>query len=217
MKVIGGSDEAGRGCVVGPLVVAAASFDEKDIPKLVAMGVKDSKMLSPGRRKQLYPQILKVARQVSVQYIMPPQMLAGNLNRLEIEAMARAGNMTGVQVYYVDACDANAKRFERRLAEYINHGVLVIAEHHADSTYPSVSAASIIAKVERDEALEIIRKLAINMGFPDMGSGYSSDQRTIEFLRAYAKSGSRALHDQIRQNWDTWRRINKTLQQPLAR
>lgn len=211
MKVIGGCDEAGRGCVVGPLVVAGATFAESDIPKLVRMGVRDSKQLSAGRREKLFPKIMELAKLTATEYIEPPQMLAGMLNRLEIMAMANVGNAVRPDVYYVDACDADAKKFERALIKHIDNGTYVVAEHKADSTYPSVSAASIIAKVNRDRAVAKIRNEAIEMGFPDMGSGYPGDQMTVTFLRAYAKSGSGSLDHQIRKNWDTWRRIIKAI------
>jgi ribonuclease HII len=207
--IIGGVDEAGRGCAVGSLVVAAAAFGEKEIKELVRIGVKDSKKLSAHKRELLYPEIKKLADTVAIIRIPPSLMTAGSLNKLELIAMADVGNALRADVYYADACDSNPRRFEERLAAHVNKGTLVVAENRADDTYPSVSAASIIAKVERDRGLQEVRQVALDLGFPDLGTGYPSDARTVAFLKAYAKSGRHELDSHIRKNWSTWRRIER--------
>lgn len=207
--LIGGTDEAGRGCAIGALVVASIAADEAALNAMKAIGVKDSKMLSTGRRVKLEPHIRKLAAYVAVVKITVPMIVSRNLNTLEIMAMAEAINSLPTCTMYVDACESNAKKFEHKLARFVNNETLVIAEHRADVNHVSVSAASIIAKVERDMMLEEVRKKAIDLGFPDMGTGYPGDQRTVQFLRAYAKSESSVLDDQIRKNWGTWQQITK--------
>lgn len=207
--LVGGTDEAGRGCAIGVLVVASIVANGDALKTMHSLGVKDSKMLSAGCRAELEPEIRKLATSVAVVNITAPMIVSRNLNTLEIMAMAESINSLPTCTMYVDACENNAKKFEQKLAMLVNHNTLVIAEHRADINHVSVSAASIIAKVERDRLLEEVRKKAIALGFPDMGTGYPGDQRTIQFLRAYAKSGSTALDGQIRKSWDTWQRIIK--------
>ncbi|MGD0146412.1 MAG: ribonuclease HII, partial [Nitrososphaerales archaeon] len=77
----GGADEAGRGCVVGPLVVAGVSATRSGIRELKELGVRDSKTLSPRRREALYPEILKVCSRVHWAHIEPA----------EIDAVVRTG------------------------------------------------------------------------------------------------------------------------------
>jgi ribonuclease HII len=79
-----------------------------------------------------------------------------------------------------------------------------VAEHKADSRYPIVSAASIIAKVTRDrEVKKIERELGITIG-----SGYPSDETTIDAIKA--NMGNAQLFNHIRRYWKTMDRIKQT-------
>jgi ribonuclease HII len=173
------------------------------------LGVHDSKAVPAGHRIELEPKIKQMAASVAVVKIDAPLIASRNLNTLELMAMAETINSLPGCTMYVDACEPNAKKFEAKLARLVTHGTMVIAEHKADVNHAGASAASIIAKVERDRTLETVRQKALDLGYPDMGSGYPADQRTIQFLRVYARSGSDSLDDQIRKNWYTWQRISK--------
>ncbi|MCK4885318.1 ribonuclease HII, partial [Candidatus Bathyarchaeota archaeon] len=95
--MIAGVDEAGRGPVIGPLVIAGVSLDENDLPKLVDLGVKDSKLLSPQRRETLSSQIKKLALNYHIVLLSPAEIdrvveskrKLHKLNRLEAVTMAR--------------------------------------------------------------------------------------------------------------------------------
>jgi ribonuclease HII len=207
--LLGGVDEAGRGCVLGPLAVAGVSVDSSQLHELAELGVKDSKLLSPGQRDALYPEILKVCRGVQVSRI-PPKMIDRyvsrgkkyrRLNYLETIHMARVIYLLGVDEVFVDAPDVNPVRFKSELEELLSSRPRIVAEHKADVNYAVVSAASIVAKVERDRDVAELRAL-----HGDFGSGYPSDPDTIAFLESWVKSRS-SRPEFSRKSWKTWDRI----------
>ncbi|TET24838.1 MAG: ribonuclease HII, partial [Candidatus Bathyarchaeum sp.] len=176
--LVSGVDEAGRGSVIGPLVIAGVSLEEKDLPKLVDIGVKDSKLLSPQKRETLAKQIRELALNCHVVSLSPVEIdrvvetgkRLHRLNRFEAQAMARVITILKPEVVYVDAADVLADRFGEHIAENLDFKLKIVSEHKADITYPIVSAASIIAKVERDRAISHLQKKHGNMG-----CGYPSD------------------------------------------
>jgi ribonuclease HII len=201
--LIAGVDDAGRGPIIGPLIIAGVLVDEKDLLRLKELGVKDSKQLSPKRREQLATQIMKLALKCNVQSLSPTQIdkvvetgtKLHRLNRLEADTMAKVIEVLKPDVAYVDASDVLAGRFKAHIIEKLPFQVKIVSEHKADVKYPVVSAASIIAKVERDGAVE---KLSEKYG--DMGSGYVTDPKTVEFLENWiAKFGS--YPDFVRRSW----------------
>jgi len=207
--LIAGVDEAGRGPVIGPLVIAGVSIDEKDLPKLVNLGVKDSKLLSPQRREKLVSQIKKVTLNCHTVFLSPPEIdivvesrrKLHKLNRLEAVAMARLLTILKPDVAYVDASDVLADRFREHIAENLSFKLKIVSEHKADVKYPIVSAASIIAKVERDKVISQLQKK-----YGNMGCGYPSDSNTIKFLEDWIrKFGS--YPDFVRKSWKTAKRV----------
>jgi ribonuclease HII len=184
--LIAGVDDAGRGAVIGPLVIAGVLMKEEDLPKLVELGVKDSKLLTPHRREILAPQIKQIARNFTIEKLSPREIdnivLNGKklhkLNWLEAQTMAKVIQTLKPDKAYVDASDVLEQRFKQDILNCLAFKIPIVSEHKADRTYPIVSAASIIAKVERDRE---IAELVSVCG--DFGSGYPSDSRTINFLQ----------------------------------
>jgi len=183
--LVAGVDEAGRGCVIGPLVVAGISVEAENLPQLVTLGVKDSKLLTPKKREELYPEILKLSVNHHIIKVPPAQIdkvvrserRLHKLNRLEAEMMAKIIQTLKPDEAYVDAADVLEERFGNHVQECLKTKTKVFSEHKADRTYPVVSAASIIAKIERDRE---IAKLTVKYG--DFGSGYLTDDKTMGFL-----------------------------------
>ncbi len=184
--LVAGVDDAGRGCVIGPLVIAGVLMKEGDLPKLTQLGVKDSKLLLPSRRKALAVDIKRLAEKCVVIELSPKEIDAvveggkklHRLNRLEAKTMAKVIESLNPDIAYVDASDVLEDRFKQHILESLPFKVEIISEHKADRNYPIVSAASIIAKVERDNE---IAELANKYG--DFGSGYPTDPKTISFLK----------------------------------
>jgi len=201
--LIAGVDDAGRGPIIGPLVIAGVLFAEEDLRKLKPLGVKDSKVLSPRRRETLAIEIRRLAVKYHVESLSPAEIdkvvetrrRLHKLNRLEAHTMAKVIEVLKPDVAYVDASDVIAERFKEHIMEKLPFPVRIVSEHKADATYPVVSAASIIAKVERDSA---IQKLKDRYG--DLGSGYVTDPKTLEFLEKWlAKHGS--YPEFVRRSW----------------
>ncbi|HEU5221951.1 MAG TPA: ribonuclease HII [Candidatus Nitrosotalea sp.] len=177
-----GVDDAGRGSVLGPLVIAGISIEQKNIKQLVKIGVKDSKQLSPQLREKLYEQILSLVEGYHVAKISPKTIdksVSKNLlNQLEANYMAKVIKKLQANSSYVDSCDVNPKRFGLYISNLAKTGK-IISSHHADRKYPVVSAASIIAKVNRDREIEKLRKNH------NLGSGYPSDPKTMRFIKEW--------------------------------
>lgn len=192
-----GVDDAGRGSAIGPLVIAGIRIERNKIKRLVEIGVKDSKQLSPRAREDLYKEILK---EVDGYYVarIPPSLIdksvrKNQLNHLEGRYMAKVIARLRPDSAYVDSCDVNPARFGLLISKLSNVGN-IHSSHHADRRFPVVSAASIIAKVNRDRAIERIRK-----GF-DVGSGYPSDAKTMKFIREYVASKG-SVPTFVRKSW----------------
>ena len=218
MKGVAGTDDAGRGPIIGPLVVAGVLLSGNRDRELVAMGVKDSKMLTPEVRSRLVGRIREIADNVSVAEAGPKEIdevvLHGGklkrLNFLEAKLMAQVVNSLSPEQVYVDASDVNEERYGETIREFLLpalQNVRIISEHHADRTYPVVSAASIIAKVHRDEAVAALRR---EWGY--FGSGYMTDPKTLDFLREWRKT-HREYPPIVRLSWKTIKEIEEELGQ----
>jgi len=177
-----GVDEAGRGSLVGPLVIAGVSINRSKIRKLKSMGIRDSKKLTPSQREKLYKKIIKFADNYYVAKINPPtidkSVTKHDLNNLEAKYMAKVISKLNPNISYVDSCDVNPSRFGKKISK-LSKNNKVKSYHHADSRFVIVSAASIIAKVSRDRAIKKIQKKH------NVGSGYPSDTKTIRFVKNY--------------------------------
>ncbi len=217
MNLTCGIDEAGRGPVIGPLVLAIAVLDEEGCDKLRELRVRDSKKIAVKRRNHLMPLVKKIAVEWNSIYIQPKDIdrLRKKMSLNLIEAYKTAELITGLKtkpdIIYVDATDSIAENYKKRILaciESVDPKAIVpkiIAEHRADDTYIEASAASIIAKVERDDYIE---KLKEKHG--DFGSGYPSDPTTKQFVDKLVREGN--LPDYVRKSWGT---IEKSKQSSL--
>lgn len=188
--LVGGVDEAGRGSIIGPLVVAGISIHESKIAVLSEMGVRDSKMLTPKARARLFGQIIGVAYSVCIHKIDPIEVDGSvalkELNKLEAKVMASVINKIRANEVYVDCCDINPERYKAYLEQHLTCTSKIHSMHHADAINIVVSAASIIAKITRDQEIQKIRTK-----YRNIGSGYPSDERTMKFIRHWVnKNGS---------------------------
>ena len=194
-----GLDEAGRGPVIGPLVVAAVLADEQE--GLRRLGVADSKALSRERRSELAPKIARIAQVRTI--VIPAGKLEENLNDVELRVMAELVSEFAPELVYFDVPThpRGVERFRRRLRELVGPGPKLIGENHAERRWPVVAAASIVAKVRRDEEVLKLRKR-----YGDFGWGYPSERKVREFLeRWYREHGD--LPPCVRRKWRTARRL----------
>ncbi len=208
LRVIG-LDEAGRGSIIGPLVIGGVAIGQNKLDKLSELGVKDSKQLSPMNRNKLLPLIYKTSEKVVTRNISPSEIddcvLNGKkyrrLNYLEAITMGKVASDLDPDIIYVDASDTNPERFAKDIRSILNKDIEIISVHHADELFPIVSAASIVAKCVRDAEIELISK---KIGF--FGSGYPSDSKTIHFLKKWLHTYGEQP-DFSRKSWKTWDKI----------
>jgi len=198
-----GVDEAGRGSMLGPLVIAGISLDKTKIRKLSALGVKDSKKLTAKKREELYKKIISLVDGYYVAKISPKSIdysvKKHGLNKLEAKYMAKVISKLNPDTSFVDSCDVNPKRFGKEISRLSNNNK-IRSFHHADSRFVVVSAASIIAKVTRDKAISRLRK------DHDLGSGYPSDRKTINFVKKYYKT-QKIMPTFVRKSWKPTQKI----------
>jgi ribonuclease HII len=212
LKRIAGLDDAGRGAIIGPLIIAGVCIREERLNELKDIGVRDSKLLSPYTRERLFKEIKNIVDKYEYEKLEPEvvdtyvkrKRRYTKLNLLEAEAMARVIDKLNPSIAYVDASDVSTDRFKKQIAERLSKSVVVVSVHKADRIFVVVSAASIIAKVIRDREVRKLKRI-----FGDFGSGYPSDPRTIEAIKSWIK-----VHNKIppytRLSWKTWKRLSQT-------
>ncbi|EOD42740.1 RNase HII [Candidatus Nanobsidianus stetteri] len=205
MKLILGIDEAGRGPIIGPMVIAGYCIEEEKIDLLRSLGVKDSKELTRKQREYIYNEIIKLTDKYKYIIIDPETIdyyvYRNKLNYLEFENMIKIIEEIKPDKVIIDSPLVNTKKVIEYIKNNLKINVEIIAENKADKKYPIVSAASIIAKVIRDREIDKIKE-KINI---DFGSGYPSDERTIEVLKKdYDK-----IKDYVRESWMTIKKIRK--------
>ena len=196
-----GIDEAGRGPVIGPLVLCGVWVRRRQLKTLVEIDVRDSKSFGSSgaarlRRQQLAGQIRGLASHVGVLCVdaaeVDRRVRLGELNLLERE-LASAIILSGPPAKRIIA---DGERLFGPLAE-THPGLKAI--NKADQVSPVVAAASIIAKDERDHRFEkIVADFEDEFG-PIKGGGYANPA-TAAFIEAYFKQYG-ALPPQVRRSW----------------
>lgn len=201
MKILG-LDEAGRGPVVGPLVVGAALLEIGQLPRLEAIGPADSKLLSRGQRQALFDQITAnfTTRTIAVE----PQRLEENLTQVELGCLAALINELQPDHVYLDAPvpPSAIPAFVLQLRSRLAKPCTLVAENRAESRYPAVAAASIVAKVTRDRAMSTLHEQ-----YGDIGWGYPAEPKTLAFLHRCLSQGS--FPDCVRTRWATVQRLRQ--------
>ncbi len=197
MRILG-IDEAGRGPAIGPMIMAGVLYDENKEDTLTEMGVRDSKKLSPKKRESLEMGIKENVEGYWIVEISVSLIDRKNLNTLEIESAASIINEADANAVFLDVPVAGSgiDKYIKKIREITGYGVQITGENHADDTYPCVSAASILAKVERDR---IIKSLWERYG--NFGSGYPGDDKTHKFISEWHK-----FPEIVRKRWSPVRK-----------
>lgn len=220
MKYLIGIDEAGRGCLVGPMVVAGYLIPTEEMLFLEgSVVIRDSKTLSQRQRDTA----LKIMRQIphSVQEIeiasvsrVDTRVARGELNELTIDMVhAILGRIlsrlepTDECRIILDSLSSDTRTYGMRYDDIVNQykNVTVHAHTKADRDFKVVGAASIIAKTERERQIDEIKKSIEGMVIGDFGSGYPGDARMVKFLRE--NWGQPVLKEICRQSWKPWREM----------
>ncbi|HLC46978.1 MAG TPA: ribonuclease HII [Candidatus Nanoarchaeia archaeon] len=205
MAILCGIDEAGRGPVIGPLVIAGVAISEEKAAALVSIGVKDSKMLSPKQRERMFDQIYEIADKIEVHIIQPEEIDSAvesqnmNLNWLEADYTIKILNAILPDKAFIDCPSNNIMAYQNYLVAKLKKHIEMKVAHKADQTYPVASAASIIAKVTRDREIEILKQ---QIG-EDFGSGYPSDP----FTKAFIVKNHKKYPHLFRKSWETYKAV----------
>ncbi len=177
-------------------------IDEKNMPKLRSTGVKDSKLLAKKKRESIEKEIKKIAEDFIVLSISAAEIdrmrTRTNLNRIEIERMQEIINALEPDKVTIDAPEADTEKFHSKVSQKVkNRNIEIVAENFADKNHIEVAAASVIAKVERDNKIKELHK---KHGF--FGSGYTSDERTVTFLKNWIEN-NKEFPGFVRKSWLT--------------
>ncbi len=209
-----GIDDAGRGPVIGPMVLAGCLVEKKDEEELKKLGVKDSKLLTANNREKILKEIRTIAIDSEYEIITAKEineMMTSGINLNFIEAIAAAKIINKIRkkqqkeefTVVLDCPSVNTTAWLTKVKELVGETkeLKFICEHKADANYVSVSAGSIIAKVTRDSEIEKLKK---EIG-ADFGSGYPSDPSTVKFI----KENYQRLRDKgiFREHWQTLKNI----------
>lgn len=215
MKVtvyLAGVDEAGRGPLFGPMIIAIAVIAQEKEYLLAEIGVRDSKLLTPSRRRAIRAKMEKILDFYALRVVEPAEIDdavgRGALNILEarvISELIRVAleRFSSLNIVYVDSPDPKPERFGELLTQLLGKSVRVVARNGADRDFVIVAAASILAKTERDRIISELKKR-----YGDFGSGYPSDPKT----REYAEKWLRARGEPppfARKTWSTWSTLRK--------
>ncbi|MEM0246582.1 MAG: ribonuclease HII [Desulfurococcaceae archaeon] len=208
-----GIDEAGRGPLIGDMIVSGVLVSPDMLEKLKNRSLKESKRLSPKKRYWFYKQALREGVVVVAVYVHPWRMDRENLNDVEEECIGWIlrilctlidPDVGGVHIY-VDEIKGRASRI-RDIAETCFKGFPVefVMEPGADARYLPVALASIFAKVMRDLDLVKLRKHVGNFG-----SGYPADPLTKKWLKEmYTPGSDPPLY--VRRSWRVLKNIAPT-------
>ena len=216
-----GIDEAGRGAVIGPLVICGVVCREDRAEGLTAAGVKDSKCLKPDERARVCLAARCHIDDMLYIVLTPQEIDRGvrkhQLNVLEARGMAAIINTLEPDLVIIDSVERvrpeaveaglGIRNFRHLIEALVQKEVPIIAENHADKNYPVVAAASIYAKVKRDE---LVASLYEKYG-EDFGSGYPT-KKTFAFLAGYFREHHHFPGD-MRAHWKTRRKIEEYLTQ----
>jgi len=201
MVKILGIDEAGRGPVIGPMVMAGVMIEEGSEDLIT--GSKDSKLLTHGQRLQLDKQI-KENTDYKVIVVAPEvidaAVLSGelNLNWLEAHKQAEIINELQPDKAIIDCPSINCESYEKYLRELLeNKEIELIVEHKADVNYITAAAASILAKVERENQMDKIKEK-----YGNCGPGYPSNKITQDFV----KNNWDKYPEIFRKSWSTYKK-----------
>jgi len=215
IMLICGIDEAGRGPLISSLVVCGVIIEEEDRKNLQKIGVKDSKLIAPLKRERIEVELKKIVKAYHVIEVEPLEIDKAlnstdlNLNWLEAIKAAEIIKKLKPDKVILDCPSTNIPAF----TEYVKNTLKnmgyskkteIISEHKADEKYVEVGAASIIAKVRRENIIKELKKK-----YGDFGSGYPSDPKTQKFLKENWKK-----HPEIfRRTWQSYTRMEQNSKQ----
>lgn len=217
-ELILGIDDAGRGPVIGPMILAGCLIDKSLEKHFKKLGVKDSKLVTKKRREVLEKEIKEKAEAFQVSICYPDEIESKNkegmkLNELEAIHFAEIINKINKgeerMKVVIDCPSPGIEKWSNYLKTHVNNlsNLEIYCEHKADKNHVAVAAASILAKSVREREMD---KLKEKYG-REIGSGYASDPLTIRYLEKFAKKHKN--EGIFRKTWITWQKAYEKLNQ----
>jgi ribonuclease HII len=220
-KLVLGIDDAGRGPVIGPMLLAGSLLTLETEQELKELGITDSKLLTKKKRQAMVEIIKEKSIAWHAESTTPAEIDTGlgiglNLNQVEalkasliIKELLKSVNEFQLPnlTIIIDCPSVNTESWKRSLEEFLQKENIdtttlnIDCKHKADLLHPVVSAASIIAKTTRDSAIEDLKK-QLNI---ECGSGYPSDPKTKQFLIANINNKEILKARIFRESWQTFR------------
>ena len=222
MELILGIDDAGRGPVIGPMVLAGCLIDKSFEKELKKIGVRDSKELTQRRREFLSEKIKNIAETFEITITYPKDIdgsLNGGVNLNVLEAIKTAEIINKVNKGFkkitvvIDCPSVSIEKWKDLVRQRVKNlsNLEIVCEHKADKNHVVVGAASILAKLIREKEMDKLKEIYGT----EIGSGYPSDPLTLKFLDKYAKK-----HEDkgiFRKTWETWQKaVDRILQRTLV-
>ena len=208
-RLLLGLDEAGRGPVLGPMVVAAAQATPTQLSALKDLGLNDSKKLSPQKRRQIFKHIKRLGVQYRYKVISASKLDQLGLTRATNEGLVNLIDALPSPEVFIDAPvgPSGLQKFTHKIKAGVKApNFKLVAKNRADQTEPVVSAASVVAKYQRDRRLKWLQIKYWRWG--NIGSGYTADPRTRRFLVSYY-SKRRHWPKEARRTWRTLADLEK--------
>ena len=201
-----GVDEAGRGPVIGPMVICGALVRKGDLSILKEIGVKDSKCLTRRRREVLAKELESILLDYHLIYISARKIDKEKLNYLELISAAELIKKFRPDEAIIDAPTPWCQSYRRSLQSLLKKTdkVYLRVENFADKNYFSVAAASILAKVARDREMTHLSEK-----YGPLGSGYPGDKKTVRFLEKCILEGQ--FPPIVRKRWKTLTRVSQAM------
>jgi len=206
-----GIDDAGRGPIIGPMILAGVLLTKEQEEIMKEHDVRDSKTVTQASRLVME----KIIKENSIAYKIvraSPELIDGsltsgtNLNELEAKMAAKIINSINKDLsekikVIIDCPSVNVDSWKLSLLKYLEktENLEISCEHKADANHLSAAAASILAKVTREEEVSKLKK-----EFGDFGSGYPADPKTKKFLVEKGKEFSNS--GIFRKTWATWKK-----------
>ena len=174
-QLVAGVDEAGRGPLAGPLVIAAVILPQD----VFISGLNDSKQLSAAKRDLLYEEIMAKALDIEVNIVS-----VSNIDELNIYAATQQGMAQVIENLHCKPQTALIDAMPLRLPDIEVKSII-----HGDALSVSIAAASIIAKVTRDRIMERLDEV-----YPAYGFAHNKGYGSAAHMQALAEQGATRWH-----------------------
>ena len=174
-QLVAGVDEAGRGPLAGPLVIAAVILPQD----VFINGLNDSKQLSAAKRDLLYEEIMAKALDIEVNIVS-----VSNIDELNIYAATQQGMAQVIENLHCKPQSALIDAMPLRLPDIEVKSII-----HGDALSVSIAAASIIAKVTRDRIMERLDEV-----YPAYGFAHNKGYGSAAHMQALAEQGATRWH-----------------------